>query len=120
MCMRLAGLRMRARERGWRLGGRELRFIALAQADVILSLDADFLYDGPRSVRYAREFADRRRITGPQSSMNRFMWSRVRLRILGRWRIIVCRYDVGRSTDLRGRLLRLWESAGLAVRRGCA
>jgi len=43
----------------------------LAQADVILSLDADFLYDGPRSVRYAREFADRRRITGPQSSMNR-------------------------------------------------
>src|SRR5271154_3241215 len=43
----------------------------LAQADVILSLDADFLYEGPRAVRYAREFADRRRITGPQSSMNR-------------------------------------------------
>jgi MoCo/4Fe-4S cofactor protein with predicted Tat translocation signal len=42
-----------------------------AQADVILSLDCDFLYDGPRSVRYAREFADRRRITGAQSSMNR-------------------------------------------------
>ena len=43
----------------------------LAQADVILSLDADFLYEGPRAVRYAREFADRRRIGGPESGMNR-------------------------------------------------
>ena len=43
----------------------------LEQADVILSLDADFLYDGPRAVRYAREFADRRRISGPESGMNR-------------------------------------------------
>jgi molybdopterin-containing oxidoreductase family iron-sulfur binding subunit len=33
----------------------------LDRADVILSLDADFLCDGPAGVRYAREFAARRR-----------------------------------------------------------
>src|SRR2546426_200219 len=41
------------------------------QADVILALDADFLCSGPGSVRYARDFADRRRVTGPGSTMNR-------------------------------------------------
>ncbi len=41
------------------------------QADVILSLDADFLSTGPGSVRYAHDFADKRRITGPESRMNR-------------------------------------------------
>ena len=32
------------------------------KADVILSLDSDFLCYGPGSVRYARDFADKRRI----------------------------------------------------------
>ena len=41
------------------------------RADVILALDADFLCSGPGSVRYARDFADRRRVTGPGSTMNR-------------------------------------------------
>ncbi len=41
------------------------------QADVILSLDADFQCFGPGTVRYARDFSNKRRITGPQSSMNR-------------------------------------------------
>ena len=41
------------------------------RADVILSLDADFLCYGPGSVRYARDFSDRRRVTGPDSTMNR-------------------------------------------------
>src|SRR2546427_7083944 len=41
------------------------------QADVILALDADFPGSGPGSVRYARDFADRRRVTGPGSTMNR-------------------------------------------------
>jgi molybdopterin-containing oxidoreductase family iron-sulfur binding subunit len=40
------------------------------RADVILSLDADFLCDGPASVRYAREFASRRR-PEPPDRMNR-------------------------------------------------
>jgi MoCo/4Fe-4S cofactor protein with predicted Tat translocation signal len=41
------------------------------QADVILALDADFLTTGPGNLRYAREFADRRRITNNHASMNR-------------------------------------------------
>ncbi len=41
------------------------------QADVIVSLDADFLSAGPGAVRYARDFADKRRVTGPESTMNR-------------------------------------------------
>jgi MoCo/4Fe-4S cofactor protein with predicted Tat translocation signal len=42
----------------------------LEQADVILSLDADFLGCGPGSLRYAREFAARRR-PEPPDRMNR-------------------------------------------------
>jgi MoCo/4Fe-4S cofactor protein with predicted Tat translocation signal len=34
------------------------------QAEVIVSLDADFLWGMPGSVRYAREFIDRRRVVG--------------------------------------------------------
>jgi len=33
----------------------------LAQADVVLTLDSDFLTQGPGSLRYARQFAERRR-----------------------------------------------------------
>jgi MoCo/4Fe-4S cofactor protein with predicted Tat translocation signal len=43
----------------------------LDQADVIVALDADFLTAGPGAVRYARDFADKRRVTGPESTMNR-------------------------------------------------
>src|SRR5437867_683472 len=43
----------------------------LDRTDVILALDADFLCSGPGSVPYARDFADRRRVTGPGSTMNR-------------------------------------------------
>ncbi len=41
------------------------------QADVVLSLDADFLASGPGAVRYARDFADKRRIEDTGSTMNR-------------------------------------------------
>ncbi len=41
------------------------------QADVILALDSDFLTSGPGSLRYAREFARKRRVEGPESKMNR-------------------------------------------------
>jgi molybdopterin-containing oxidoreductase family iron-sulfur binding subunit len=41
------------------------------QADVILSLDCDFLSSGPGSVRYAHDFADKRRMADPQLPMNR-------------------------------------------------
>ena len=41
------------------------------KADVVLALDADFLCYGPGSLRYARDFSDRRRIVNDQSTMNR-------------------------------------------------
>ncbi len=41
------------------------------KADVILALDADFLFSGPGWVRYAREFADKRRMRTGQNAMNR-------------------------------------------------
>ena len=40
-------------------------------ADVVLSIDADFLFQGPGSVRYAHDFANRRRVEGPKAEMNR-------------------------------------------------
>jgi len=43
----------------------------LDQADIILSLESDFLSFGPGSLRYAHDFADRRRISDSQSTMNR-------------------------------------------------
>jgi len=41
------------------------------QAEVILSLDADFLSCGPGSLRYARDFAAKRRVTEGKTEMNR-------------------------------------------------
>src|SRR5262249_34292333 len=41
------------------------------KADVVLSLDADFLTSGPGCVRYARDFISRRRLTGGSKEMNR-------------------------------------------------
>lgn len=41
------------------------------QAEVIVSLDADFLGGGRGGVRYAHDFADKRRITDTHSPMNR-------------------------------------------------
>ncbi|HEV2348813.1 MAG TPA: TAT-variant-translocated molybdopterin oxidoreductase [Terriglobia bacterium] len=41
------------------------------RADVILALDSDFLCYGPGALRYARDFADKRRIVDNKSTMNR-------------------------------------------------
>ncbi len=42
-----------------------------AAADVVVSLDADFLASGPASLRYARQFASRRRVREGSTAMNR-------------------------------------------------
>ena len=42
-----------------------------AQANIVVSLDADFLTQGPGNVRYARDFSTRRRLSGEQSALNR-------------------------------------------------
>jgi len=43
----------------------------LRGADVIVSLDADFLASGPGSLRYARQFSARRRVRDDHTEMNR-------------------------------------------------
>ncbi len=43
----------------------------LDKAEVVVSLDADFLGFGPSMVRYTRDFADRRRVTDDSKQMNR-------------------------------------------------
>ena len=42
-----------------------------SQADVILALDSDFLSVGPAAIRYARDYADRRRVREGSTEMNR-------------------------------------------------
>ena len=41
------------------------------RADVILALDSDFLFSEPGSLRYARDFSNRRRVRGEQAEINR-------------------------------------------------
>src|SRR5580658_9257114 len=41
------------------------------KADVILSLDADFLASGPGHIGYMKQFYRRRKLTGPSDTMNR-------------------------------------------------
>ena len=41
------------------------------KADVILSLDSDFLASGPGHIRYMKEFYRRRKLSGPGDSLNR-------------------------------------------------
>lgn len=43
----------------------------IGEADAILSVDSDFLFALPGSLRYAREFSDRRRVREAQTEMNR-------------------------------------------------
>jgi MoCo/4Fe-4S cofactor protein with predicted Tat translocation signal len=43
-----------------------------AKARIILGLDSDFLFSHPASLRYARQFADHRRVSAGQTDMSRF------------------------------------------------
>ena len=46
-------------------------YFDLSKAEVILSLDADFAYSGPGNVRYARDFANGRRLASGREKPNR-------------------------------------------------
>jgi MoCo/4Fe-4S cofactor protein with predicted Tat translocation signal len=68
------------------------------RADVVLSLDADFLCSGPGSVRYARDFADKRRVVDAHSEMNRLYAVESLLSVTGamadhRWPIRSCEVE---------------------------
>src|SRR5262249_53101969 len=43
----------------------------LSRADVIFAVETDFLASGPCHLRYARQFADNRRLNAPTDAMNR-------------------------------------------------
>ncbi|MEX1139026.1 MAG: TAT-variant-translocated molybdopterin oxidoreductase [Bacteroidota bacterium] len=43
----------------------------LDKADVVVALDSDFLIHGPGAVRYARDFAQKRKVAGDKKTMNR-------------------------------------------------
>ncbi|GJQ20340.1 MAG: molybdopterin oxidoreductase [Bacteroidia bacterium] len=43
----------------------------LDKADIVLALDSDFLTHGPGAVRYARDFAQKRKVAGGKQTMNR-------------------------------------------------
>jgi MoCo/4Fe-4S cofactor protein with predicted Tat translocation signal len=55
----------------------------LDNADIILSLDSDLLENSPGRLRYAREFADRRRLIAGNKKMNRLYAIESRISILG-------------------------------------
>jgi molybdopterin-containing oxidoreductase family iron-sulfur binding subunit len=42
-----------------------------SKADIVLALDSDFLASGPASLRYARQFSQRRRVSAQKTDMNR-------------------------------------------------
>ncbi len=44
---------------------------AISKANVIVSLDADFLASGPGHIAYSKQFAKRRKLDGPNNTMNR-------------------------------------------------
>jgi MoCo/4Fe-4S cofactor protein with predicted Tat translocation signal len=56
---------------GAAFGQRVEPILTLENADVILSLDGDFMDCGPGEIRNARTFADRRRLEGGVTTMNR-------------------------------------------------
>ena len=61
-----------AREGARMAFGRDLNtYYRLDKAQRILSLDADFLYWGPASIRYAKDFSAKRRVDSPDQDMNR-------------------------------------------------
>ena len=61
-----------AREGGKLAFGRYVNTVCrIEKANVILSLDADFMTSGPGHTRYMKDFYKRRNLTGPNDEMNR-------------------------------------------------
>ncbi len=53
------------------------------KADVVFSLDANFMAEGPGSIRYARDFIGKRKLTGGSSEMNRLYCAESTLTVTG-------------------------------------
>jgi hypothetical protein len=55
----------------WHSASRSTPITIWRRPNVIVSLDSDFLASGEASLRYARQFAARRRVAAPDTTMNR-------------------------------------------------
>jgi molybdopterin-containing oxidoreductase family iron-sulfur binding subunit len=53
------------------------------RANVVLSLDCDFLADGPAHIRHARDFSQRRKVSGSSNSMSRLYAAESAMTITG-------------------------------------
>src|SRR5579863_113926 len=83
------------------------------QADVILSLDADFLTSGPGHVRYARDFSSRRDLSaGPASKLNRLYVAESMTTSTG---VMADHRLAVRSSDIDDLSRQIAASAGIAV-----
>jgi molybdopterin-containing oxidoreductase family iron-sulfur binding subunit len=83
------------------------------QADVILSLDADFLTSGPGHVRYARDFSSRRDLSaGPASKLNRLYVAESMTTSTG---VMADHRLAVRSADIDDLARQIAASAGIAV-----
>jgi MoCo/4Fe-4S cofactor protein with predicted Tat translocation signal len=96
--------------------GRPLRAqLHLDQADVILSLDSDFLYTEPNSVRHARDFASRRRVASERDTMNRLYAVESPLSVTGTMADHRLRLPHARVADFALALAGALASRGVAV-----
>ncbi len=68
----ISGIRSPATAHGCATGSPTNVIYHFDKADVVVSLDSDFLACGPGCVRYQKDFAARRRVTDDRKAMNRF------------------------------------------------
>ena len=96
--------------------GRPLNTVyRMDQANVIVSLDSDFLVSGPGHVRYTREFASRRTIEGTSANLNRLYAAEsmpTSTGVMADHRLRV------RSSEIEGLARRLAAAIGIALAGG--
>jgi molybdopterin-containing oxidoreductase family iron-sulfur binding subunit len=91
------------------LGGRDVDTIyRFDRASVILSLDSDFLLGEPASVRYARDFSNRRRVIGGRRGMSRLYAVKAPRRWWAPWPTTGCPFGRARWRRLRVPLPPAW------------
>ena len=85
------------------------------RAEVIVALDSDFLFAEPGSLRYAREFSNRRRVRGEQAQMNRLYVAEPTPSITGSMadhRVAIAASRIAQLAQAMGRRLGVTQSGG--------
>jgi MoCo/4Fe-4S cofactor protein with predicted Tat translocation signal len=86
-----------------------------ARAEVIVALDSDFLFAEPGSLRYARDFSNRRRVRGEQAQMNRLYVAEPTPSITGSMadhRLAIAAGRIGQLAQAIGRRVGVNQTAG--------